>query len=115
MKVWRRADLGNPSAEVIARSLGVHVRAVYRWKRTDKAPKAVMLAVFWATRWGRSAIDTATANEAAMHAGMADCLRRENDALRHELARLCTLGDFGSANAPLMRETGQRHVRAAKG
>jgi hypothetical protein len=32
-------------------------------------------------------------------------VKRENDALRRELARVLSAGDFGSANAPSWRET----------
>ena len=28
-----------------------------RWLKADQAPRAALLALFWETRWGRSAID----------------------------------------------------------
>lgn len=107
-------DLGNPSPQRLAQALGVSTRTVQRWLAADQAPRAVLLAVFWSTRWGRSTIDADAHNSAAQALGLADCLRRENEALRRELARVVSLGDFGSANAPTLRfDALPRHSRAA--
>jgi predicted DNA-binding transcriptional regulator AlpA len=106
-------DLGDPAPRVLARGLGVSVRTVQRWIAADQAPRAVMLAVFWSTRWGRSTIEAHAYNEAAQAFGLAECYRRERDALRRELARVLAAADFGSANEPTMRELPARLVPLA--
>ncbi len=49
-------------------------------------------------------------NRQMLHWQLADCLKRENAALRHELARLVRLGHFGAANEPLAMDL--RQLRA---
>jgi hypothetical protein len=67
-------DLGGRDVEQIAKHLGVSTRTVKRWRSKDHAPRAVMLALFWQTRWGVSAINCAAENDARMYAGYARCL-----------------------------------------
>lgn len=98
-------DLGSPSASVVARALGVHKRTVERWSRRGYAPRHVMLGLFWLTRWGRSELNCKLERDAATWAGYSSALKTENEALRRELARLLSAGDFGCANAPSWRET----------
>lgn len=98
-------DLGNPSARELARVLGVHARTVERWAAADNAPRSALLALFWLTRWGQSALDCELARRAADYSGHIEAVKRENDALRRELARVLAAGDFGAANRPTWRET----------
>ena len=98
-------DLGNPGGEVLAPILGVHPRTVRRWAAKDAAPRSALLALFWLTRWGQSELDADLAMQAANYTGHIEAVKRENDALRRELARVLSAGDFGSANAPTWRET----------
>ncbi|MCY4756704.1 helix-turn-helix domain-containing protein [Pelomonas aquatica] len=93
-------DLGNPSARAIARAMGVHERTVERWRSLGRAPKPVMLALFFATRWGRSAVNCQAVNDARLYFGYASALRTELDAANAKLARLGQIGEFGSANDP---------------
>lgn len=93
-------DLPATPAQV-ARHLGVSARTLGRWMAADQAPRAVMLALFFESRWGRSALDAKAVNDARLYAGLAGALELENATLRARIARLERLGGFGSANAPL--------------
>lgn len=87
----------------IWRALGVSVRSVYGWRRTGRAPRAALLALFFWSRWGQSLVDAEAVNAARVARGWAQALERENQALRARVQRLERLGDFGSANAPSAR------------
>jgi hypothetical protein len=67
-------DLGGRDVEQIAKHLEVSTRTVKRWRSKDHAPRAVLLAFFWETRWGRLTINCAAENDAKMYAGYARCL-----------------------------------------
>lgn len=87
----------------LARHLGLSTRTLERYTAAGQAPQAVMLALFWETRWGISQADTDAANQAARFYMLAQSLQRENERLRADLQRLQALGVYGSANAPLWR------------
>lgn len=93
-------DLANPPARAVARALGVTERTLRRWRADDQAPRAVMLALYWLTRWGQSEAHTEAHNAAVLHAGYARALRDEVARLSAELARVLALRDCGAANAP---------------
>lgn len=96
-------DLQNPKTPDLARWLGVTPRTAARWVATDHAPRPVLLALFWCTRWGRSELECAAVNDAARLASLADAMGCQVVALQRELARVLAAGDFGSANAPTAR------------
>lgn len=91
-------DIGNPSAKQIGRALGVTPASVQRWMRQDQAPRAVMLALFWVTRWGQSIVDADAHNCATQQAQLATALKSELRKQRLELERLAKIADFGCAN-----------------
>ena len=93
-------DLLTSELAQIAKHVGVSVRTLQRWRDMDQAPRAVMLALFWETRWGASTIDTELFNTAQVHRSHAQALERESIALRARISRLETIGDFGAANGP---------------
>ncbi len=93
-------DIGNPKPRELARALFVQEGEVREWIKQDQAPMPVMLALFWLTRWGHSQANTDAHNDAVMHAGVAQSLRREVEDLTAKLARLGRIADFGSANDP---------------
>jgi len=95
-------DLGNPSAVALAAHLGVTARTVFRWLKEGDAPRAVMLALFWQTRWGRSAIECRAVNDAMQQAGLAACRQREAEERLAQVQHLLQVGNFGSANQPLV-------------
>ena len=106
LPIWQTIldDLGNPHPARVARVLGVGTRTVYRWNRDGHAPRAACLALFWLTRWGRSEIDCAAVNDAAMAIGLASSLEREVARLTTELAHVLALDASGAANRPILRE-----------
>jgi len=95
-------DLGRPSPAAVARSLGVSVRSVRRWIAADEAPRPVLAALFWLTRWGVSEIDAEAHNAATMAAGYVRALKDENAALVADLGRALALAD-GAANVSSWR------------
>lgn len=98
-------DLGDPCARRVGRALGVHHSTVERWRRQDRAPRPALLALFWLSSWGQSELDCELFNRASTYTAHIEAVKRENAALRRELARVLAAGDFGSANAPSWRET----------
>jgi predicted DNA-binding transcriptional regulator AlpA len=78
-------DLGRPPAERIARALGVSRSTVYRWHQEGTGPRIACLALFWLTRWGRSAVHTQATNDAALAAQLARSLGEERAALAAKL------------------------------
>jgi len=91
--------MGDRSPESIGRFLGVSGLTVRRWLKADQAPRAALLALFWETRWGRSALDAQAENLVRSHIGLNNALRNENAALKRRIARLEALS-YGAANAP---------------
>ena len=90
------ADIGRPTPKELAKALGVTERTVWRWLSEDSAPRPVLLAIFWLTRWGVSEIDCEAHNVATRARGLQD----ELDSIRERLARVAKIGDFGSSNDP---------------
>lgn len=102
--------------EKIAKHLGISLRSFQRYLAEDFAPRAVMLALFYETRWGYSVLHTNAHNDAIVHAQNAAALKRENDTLRVRIARVEALAaagvgendqsnesGFGSANEPFFK------------
>ncbi|MEO7393112.1 MAG: hypothetical protein ABIU58_13125, partial [Ramlibacter sp.] len=46
------SEIGSPSAFHLARAMHVTTETAAKWIEEDQAPHAVMLALFWLTRWG---------------------------------------------------------------
>lgn len=96
-------DLATRDTARIARHLDVSPRTLHRWTLADDAPRAVLLALFWETRWGASTIDSDLHNAAAVHRAHAAALQSECATLRTRIARLEAIGNFGAANLPSWR------------
>lgn len=94
-------DLGRPSGAALAHALGVPLADVHAWITADAAPRPIILALFWLTRWGRSQLDEHLAEAAKLHARLARSLRDELAASERTLRRLLSLAQFDSANAPI--------------
>lgn len=92
---------GSRTPEAIGQHLGVSALTVRRWIKTDQAPRSAMLALFWETRWGLSALDAQAVNLVRSHIGLNNALRRENAALTRRIQYLESVGQFGSSNAPV--------------
>ncbi|WP_041929621.1 hypothetical protein [Methylibium petroleiphilum] len=104
LPIWETIleDLGRPPPHRVARVLGVGLSTVYRWNKARSAPRSACLALYWLTRWGRSAVHCAAVNDATAAVGYVNALRRENGELRAQLAHVLALSDSGAANAPLL-------------
>lgn len=98
------------SLDQIAAHLGVKLSTLKTYKRTGNAPRAIMLALFWETRWGRSAADTEAANAASTFAAHAK--RQQEHAsrmagivwrLETELQQAQQKSGHGAANLPVWR------------
>lgn len=89
----------------VAMHLGVKESTLATYKRTG-APRAVQLALFWETRWGRSAADLEAANWGAMYHRQATMAQRELDRMAAVVLRLeLEIGhqDGQAANSPVWR------------
>ena len=104
LPIWQLIleDLAHPSAHQIGKVLGVGTRTVYRWNQAGSAPRMACLALYWLTRWGRSAVHTQATNDALMAVQLASALERERDTLRLQLDRVLALVDTGAANRPFL-------------
>ena len=95
------------SPSQIAKHIGVAESTLTTYSRTGNAPRAVMLALFWETRWGRSAADTEAANWGAMYYRDAMMSKRELERMAGIVARLEQELSQGSgsrpANLPIFR------------
>lgn len=72
----------------VAQHLGLSVATVQRYARTGNAPRPVMLAMFWETKWGRDWADCEAVNFGRVHYARAWGLEREVAALRAQVLEL---------------------------
>ena len=87
----------------IARHLGITPATLQRYRTTDSAPQAVRLALFFETRWGRSAADAEAHNFGTTHYRHATALQRENAVLHARIVQLereRATGPGQAANTP---------------
>ncbi len=96
-------DLGRPPAARVARVLGISERTVWRYHHADHAPRAVLLALFWLTSWGRNAVYTQAWNDAQVALSYVGALRAQVARLQAQVQHLEALGNSGAANSPLLR------------
>jgi predicted site-specific integrase-resolvase len=85
----------------VARLLDVSTSTMNRYMRSGGAPRAVMLALFWETRWGRDLAHTTARNELMWANTHRLSLQRHVEHLERTVQRLQICGDFGSANSPV--------------
>lgn len=107
-------DLGRPSAAELARALGVGERTVYRWLAADAAPRPAHLALYFASSYGWSLVDSEARHAVQTWRGLAESRGRDLVALEARLRRLSALGDFGSANDPIQHRDGHPQIAAAR-
>ena len=74
--------LCNPPPERVARVLGISKRSVYRYNERGHAPRPGCLAIFWLTRWGRSAVNAQAINDAISAVGYVGGLERQVEQLK---------------------------------
>lgn len=95
-------DLGQPSPREIARFLDVSERTVYGWKASDNAPRAALLALFWESSYGLSALDCELHNSVQVYKSLSESLNHEAQKLRTRIAWLEKNGRFDCSNQPFM-------------
>lgn len=83
----------------VAHHLDVSTQTVEKYARTENAPRSVMLALFWETRWGRSAADVEANNWGAMYYRLAKSLERENKVLKQQMAQMEAAATAGNLAA----------------
>jgi hypothetical protein len=93
-------DLEWPSPRALGKALGVCPTTVRRWIAAGRAPRPALLALFYATRWGRADVHHRAEADARAQAALAFHLKTELDKAKAQLARLGHIGEFGSANDP---------------
>lgn len=87
----------------VAHFLGVCPNSVKRWRKLGQAPRAVMLALFWETSWGRSAADCEADQFAKLQFMRAKMLERKVAELEATVSKLQAQLDketSGAANSP---------------
>lgn len=92
----------------VARHLGLSAATLRKYRAQGQAPRAVMLALFWESSWGRRTADAVAFNHAAAHAAQAAGLKRQVKQLRRQVTRLeqeLELAHSGhtSANLPIYK------------
>lgn len=93
-------DIHKPTPAALAQAMGVTESTAKRWIASNEAPKPVLIALFWLTRWGMQWMDADLYNEAQLHFSMNRCQARQIRDLKSKLHRAAKLGNFGSANDP---------------
>lgn len=93
-------SLGNPEPKRLAKWLGVSERTIWNYNRAGQAPRSAMLALFWLTPWGDSALDTDRENLVRVLQSLTNSLGNDVANLRTRIAYLERIGGFGSANEP---------------
>ncbi len=99
-------DLPTRCRRQLARHLGIAERTLKRYQEQDQAPRLVMLALFWESRWGQSVIDCEVFNRDQLQRGHVEALQRQVQGLQRIIERLSAMGGHGAANDPLWGVSG---------
>lgn len=91
-------DLHTRDLKAVARHLGLSVDTLQRYRKTGDAPRLVLLALFWESRWGLSVLDVDIWNRETLRLGMIGALERENAQLKEKLSHLLAVSSSGAAN-----------------
>ena len=94
----------------IAKHLGLSLTTLKKYRRNEKAPRPVMLALFWLTSWGMGAIDAELVNRERFARQALEFSRLEVLALRDQVRLLeAERGRYAvAANAPAFGSVGFR-------
>lgn len=96
------ADVRVPRKD-LARHLGVNERTIRAWVAAGTAPRPVLLALYWETRWGQDNAIADAHNTIQVHRRHAESLARELQRVSMQNMRLAGLVD-DSANSPLFNQ-----------
>lgn len=90
--------------EQLAKLLGMKPATIRKYRQDGQAPRTVMLALFWETTWGISAVDAEATNWARRYYTENQILKRKNDRLVKQLLTLesaLSNEKTGAANTPV--------------
>lgn len=90
----------------LARYLGISERTFKRYQEQDHAPRLVMLALFWESRWGQSVLDCEIFNRDRVQRGLIQALQTEGQQLRETVGKMAQMladGGHGAANEPFYK------------
>lgn len=92
-------DIAKPDKEV-ARWLGISVETLRRYKKAEQAPRAVMHALFFQTKWGLGQFDAEMHNSLMYANAEIAELRKRCQELEAVISKLEEEVKTGAANAP---------------
>lgn len=86
----------------IAKFLEIAPRTLNKYRKKDQAPRLVMLALFWETVWGQSAVNADAVNQGQLYFQENHMLKRQNLKLMAQIEKLeAALAEVDKAgNAP---------------
>lgn len=89
----------------IASYLGISARTLERYRNTGNAPRAVQMALFWETKWGRSLANADAMNEAMYMRGLAQSLTDQLAESRKQVVLLeqALASNSYAANGPIYK------------
>lgn len=79
-------DIGDDKA--VARFLGLSQDTMRRYRKSGQAPRPVMYALYWETQWGIAVQDCELHNGLMLANGCIASLRRKNEQLQKQVAKL---------------------------
>lgn len=90
---------------MLCKHLDISRTTLDRYIKAEGAPRPVMLALFWETRWGVDVINCQAVNDAMQHAGYSAMLRQQNARLHKVIATLEAERSMTglAANVPVFR------------
>lgn len=94
-------DMGN--AKTIAKYLGVNERTIYAWKAKGRAPRYIVLALFWESKYGHSLLSTTLQNEVSLLHGQLRVFASQYQRAKDMVTGLRAL-HTGAANDPLLED-----------
>lgn len=96
-------NIGRSDAD-LAKFLNISTSTLRQYRKKGQAPRVVMLALFWETVWGQSAVNCHAVNNARLHFTKNVMLQRQIQQMQKQIDRLQTELDkssTGAANSPV--------------
>lgn len=94
-------NIGEPTSKELAKTLGLSERTIRNYRAKGKAPRPVLLALFWVTSYGRSWAHTDAHNDAVMAQKTALSLQNEIENLKRVIRQLIKHKNNDCANDPV--------------
>ncbi len=105
-QLWQMMEKIPGNEKEIAKYLGLSLTTLRKYCRQEKAPRPVMVALFWITSWGEQTIDADLFNQAMYARTEAGNLKKEVKALKEQirLLEMERIHYAKAANAPSFGE-----------